>query len=128
MSQEQISTLHELIDRKEAALTSAEGPFRYYSTQRPVDIGTFPKPPDNKVVEIVNFDKRIPVENETMRAWGYIEYQKPLTEQQANDYELRPTPANRSEKRSVLEDLETTKTSSQETKAPRKPKKKEETR
>ena len=87
------------------------GPFRYYSTQRPVDIGTFPKPQDNKVVEIVNFDKRIPVENGTMRAWGYIEYQKPLTEQQADDYELRPAPAKDSEKESVLKELETKKTS-----------------
>ena len=26
------------------------GTYRYYSTQRPVDIGTFPKPPDNPVV------------------------------------------------------------------------------
>ena len=128
MSREQISALHEAIDQKETAFTAVEGPFRYYSTQRPVDIGTFPKPPDNKVVEIVNFDKRIPVENETMRAWGYIEYQKPLTEQQADDYELRPAPANRSEKRSVLEDLKTTKTNPRETKATRKPKKKEETR
>ena len=129
MSREQISALHEAIDRKEAALTAADGPFRYYSTQRPVDIGTFPKPPDNKVVEIVNFDKRIPVENETMRAWGYIEYQKPLTEQQADDYELRPAPVNRLEKRSVLEDLKTTKTSSRDANVTRKPKKqKEETR
>ena len=129
MSREQISALHEAIDRKEAALTAADGPFRYYSTQRPVDIGTFPKPPDNKVVEIVNFDKRIPVENETMRAWGYIEYQKPLTEQQADDYELRPAPANRSEKISVLGDLKATKPSSRDANVTRKPKKqKEETR
>ena len=129
MSREQISALHEAIDQKETAFTAVEGPFRYYSTQRPVDIGTFPKPPDNKVVEIVNFDKRIPVENETMRAWGYIEYQKPLTEQQADDYELRPAPVNRLEKRSVLEDLKTTKTSSRDANVTRKPKKqKEETR
>jgi len=126
MSREQISALHEAIDRKEAALTAAEGPFRYYSTQRPVDIGTFPKPPGNKVVEIVNFDKRIPVENGTMRAWGYIEYQKPLTEQQADDYELRPATANRSETRSVLEDLKTTKTSSRDANVTRKPKKQKE--
>ena len=126
MSLEQISALHEAIDRKEAALTAAEGPFRYYSTQRPVDIGTFPKPPGNKVVEIVNFDKRIPVENGTMRAWGYIEYQKPLTEQQADDYELRPATANRSETRSVLEDLKTTKTSSRDANVTRKPKKQKE--
>ena len=31
-------------------------------TQRPVDIGTFPKPPHNAPDEIVNYDRRIPVE------------------------------------------------------------------
>ena len=69
------------------------GRYRYYSTQRPVDIGTFPKPPDNKPVEIHNYDKRQPVENGTMQAWGYLEYAKPLTEKEASDYELKPAPA-----------------------------------
>ena len=69
------------------------GRYRYYSTQRPVDIGTFPKPADNKPVEIHNYDKRQPVENGTMLAWGYLEYAKPLTEKEASDYELKPAPA-----------------------------------
>ena len=69
------------------------GLYRYYSTQRPVDIGTFPKPADNKPVEIHNYDKRQPVENGTMQAWGYLEYAKPLTEKEASDYELKPAPA-----------------------------------
>ena len=69
------------------------GLYRYYSTQRPVDLGTYPKPPDNKPAEIHNFDKRIPVEGESMQAWGYLEYPKPLTEKQMSDYELRPAPA-----------------------------------
>jgi len=30
-----------------------EGVYRYYSTQRPVDIGTYPKPPDNQPLSIV---------------------------------------------------------------------------
>ena len=70
------------------------GTYRYYSTQRPVDIGTFPKPPDNPVVEVHNYDadSRIPVENGMIQAWGYVEYQKPLTEKEAGDYELRPAP------------------------------------
>ena len=66
--------------------------YRYYSTQRPVDIGTFPKPTDNKPVEIHNYDSRIPVEDGSMLAWGYLEYAKPLTEKEASDYELRPAP------------------------------------
>ncbi len=76
------------------------GTYRYYSTQRPVDLGTFPKPPDNPVVGIHNYDanSRIPVENGMIQAWGYVEYQKPLTEKEAGDYELRPAPARFTEK------------------------------
>ena len=131
--------------------------YRYYSTQRPVDIGTFPKPPDNPVVEVHNYDadSRIPVENGMIQAWGYVEYQKPLTEKEAGDYELRPAPARftekevrdqqkldiqagkadihqaktEPEKKSVLKDLEAKTPKPREPKASRKPKKqKEETR
>lgn len=65
-----------------------DGPYRYYSTQRPVDIGTFPKTeagPEN----IENYDKRIPVENGRFEAWGHLDYSAPLTEKQLEDYELR---------------------------------------
>ena len=119
LTRAQISALHEAIDQKEAAIAAVAGPFRYYSTQRPVDIGTFPKPPDNRVMEIVNFDKRIPVENEPFHAWGYVEYQKPLTEKQADDYELRPASFQIHEKKSVLQDLQEKK------KTPREPRAKE---
>ena len=75
------------------------GQYRYYSTQRPVDLGTFPKPADNPVMEIHNYDtdRRIPVEGARFEAWGYIEYQKPLTEKEASAYELRPAPARLTE-------------------------------
>ena len=66
------------------------GMYRYYSTQRPVDIGTFPKPAGNAPVEIHNYDKRQPVEDGAMQAWGWLEYAKPLAEKEASDYELRP--------------------------------------
>lgn len=68
--------------------------YRYYSTQRPVDLGTFPKPPGNAPVEIINFDERRMVEGGTIRAWGELAYLKPLTEKQIDDYELRPAPGN----------------------------------
>ena len=68
--------------------------YRYYSTQRPVDLGTFPKPPGNAPVEIINFDERRMVEGGTIRAWGELAYLKPLTEKQMDDYELRPAPGN----------------------------------
>ena len=68
--------------------------YRYYSTQRPVDIGTFPNPPDNKPLEINNYDKREPVEGGKLQAWGDLTYAKPLTKKQMADYELKPAPGN----------------------------------
>lgn len=52
--------------------TEAPGLYKYYSTQRPVDIGTFPKPPYNKPDEIFNYDQRIPVENGSFLAWAIL--------------------------------------------------------
>ena len=67
--------------------------YRYYSTQRPVDIGTFPKT-EGGPTHIENFDKRQPVERGRFQAWGYIEYTAPLTKRQADDYELRSASGN----------------------------------
>lgn len=66
---------------------------RYFSTQRPVAPGTFPKPADNKVLSVENFDtfdgrKFCPAIGR--EAYGYIDYEKPLTAEQAADYELIP--------------------------------------
>lgn len=72
----------------------APGLYKYYSTQRPVDIGTFPKPPHNAPDEIVNYDQRVPVEGGAFLAWDHLTYTKPLTEKAAADYELRPAPGN----------------------------------
>jgi len=66
----------------------APGLYKYYSTQRPVDIGTFPKPPRNAPDEIVNYDQRVPVENGSFLAWGHLTYTRPLTKRQASDYDL----------------------------------------
>lgn len=74
--------------------TEVPGLYKYYSTQRPVDIGTFPKPPRNAPDEIVNYDQRVPVENGSFLAWGHLTYTRPLTKRQASDYELRPAPDN----------------------------------
>lgn len=62
------------------------GLYRYYSTQRPVSIGTYPGKPEN----IQNFDDRQEVCGGQMSAWGYLEYKEPLTEKQMSDYELKP--------------------------------------
>lgn len=74
---------------KEDAGLQENGLYRYYSTQRPIAPGTFPKG-DNAPVTVENFDDRIPVENGQMQAWGYLEYLKPLTAKQQSDYELKP--------------------------------------
>ena len=62
------------------------GLYRYYSTQRPVSIGTYPGKPEN----IHNFDDRQEVCGGKMQAWGYLEYKEPLTEKQMSEYELKP--------------------------------------
>lgn len=75
--------------------------FRYYSTQRPVDIGTYPKPDGNEPVVVVNYDadRRRPVAGGRISAWGELTYRKPLTEKQAADYELVPAPDRTSQRR-----------------------------
>lgn len=57
---------------------------RYYLTQRPPAPGTFP----GKPVNMKAFDSREHVEEIGRPAWGWVEYEEPLTEKQATDYEL----------------------------------------
>lgn len=59
---------------------------RYYSTQRPVMPGGFPK--SAEVEEIENFDTKMFCEAIGREAWGFIEYREPLTKEEAEDYEL----------------------------------------
>jgi len=70
--------------------------YRYFSTQRPVDIGTFPQ--DKSIglspSRIVNFDEIKSCCSGKFCAWGFLEYEKPLTEKQISDYELRPSTDN----------------------------------
>ena len=65
------------------------GHYRYYSTQRPVGPGTYPKD-GAEMVSFVNFDSRQAVDGGSMQAWGYVEYKEPLTSKQMSDYELKP--------------------------------------
>ena len=57
---------------------------RYYLTQRPPAPGSFP----GKPVNMKAFDNRKHVEEIGRPAWGWVEYEEPLTEKQAADYEL----------------------------------------
>ena len=63
---------------------------KYYSTQRPVMPGGYPK--SQKVLDIGNFDSRQYVESIGRMAWGWIEYAQPLSEKDAADYELVAEP------------------------------------
>lgn len=68
---------------------------KYYSTQRPVDLGTYPKSIQNPLIDFTNYDRRSPVENDSFKAWGELYYLEPLTEKQMEDYELRAAPSSR---------------------------------
>ncbi len=59
---------------------------KYYSTQRPVMPGGFPK--KEAVERIENFDTKTFCEEIGQEAWGFIEYREPLTKEEADAYEL----------------------------------------
>jgi len=65
---------------------------KYYSTQRPIAPGSFPKQEGNKVLEIHNFDSREYVEAIDRMAWGWIEYEHRLDYFDMRKYELTPLP------------------------------------
>ena len=77
--------------------------YRYYSTQRPVDIGTYPKDPDNPLTGFLNYDERTSVEHGAFRAWGEVIYRSPLTPDQIYQYELRPSRDNPDMRRIMAE-------------------------
>lgn len=56
---------------------------RYYSILRPVSIGTFPKPDGNEILKICNFDSRSYCKEIDREAWGFIDYEKPLSSNDA---------------------------------------------
>lgn len=62
--------------------------YRYYSTQRPLGPGTFPKSQGNKVLKIYNYDSRRYIYEIHREAWGFLEYEKPLSAADAAAYEL----------------------------------------
>ena len=67
---------------------AARGCYRYYSTHRPLSIGTFPKPQGNNVLDIQNFDDRTFCEEIGREAWGYIEYELPVSPVLLENFEL----------------------------------------
>ena len=61
---------------------------RYYSTQRPISIGTFPKPIGNEIINIVCYNEKSYSANLKCEAYGYVIYTKELTDKEVSDYEL----------------------------------------
>ena len=68
--------------------------YKYYSTQRPIDIGTYPNSYFNRPVHMDLYFTRQQVSGESFQAWGAIIYAHPLTEREMQDYELRPAREN----------------------------------
>lgn len=62
--------------------------FRYYSTLRPITPGAYPKPADNPAMLIHNFDNREYVGKIGREAWGYVEYNNPLTKEQIEAFDF----------------------------------------
>ena len=60
--------------------------FTYYSTQRPVLPGGFPRNADVEMIE--NFDTKKFCDEIGREAWGFIEYRSELTKEEADAYEL----------------------------------------
>lgn len=60
--------------------------FRYYSEQRPILLGGFPKSID--VERIENFDTKKFCEEIGREAWGYIEYREELSKKEVDAYEF----------------------------------------
>lgn len=62
--------------------------YRYYSTQRPIMPGSYPKPEGNGIVTVYNFDNKTYAEEIQREVWGYIEYARPLGHFDIVNYEL----------------------------------------
>jgi len=58
---------------------------RYFSVLRPVGIGTFPK---DGMCRFQNFDHRTTVIEIGREAWGYLDYDRKLTDKEADNYDL----------------------------------------
>ena len=79
---------------REVEQTPDQEAYQYYSTQRTIDIGTYPKSYFNRPIHMDIYAGRQQVPGEAFQAWGAITYAQPLTEQELRDYELRPSRSN----------------------------------
>lgn len=71
------------------------GYFRYYRVKATPPTGTsFPRPADNPPVAFLNYYEQRPVEGGAFSAWGELWYDRPLSQQMIDRYDLRPSPSN----------------------------------
>lgn len=63
--------------------------YKYFSVLRPVSIGTFPK---KGFVDFVNYDNRRYVPEIDHNAWGYLLYDRELSEEEMHDYDFMSMP------------------------------------
>ena len=61
--------------------------FRYYSTERPLMPGCCPRA---GVYEVKNFETKMFCDEVGCEAWGYVDYMRELSPEEAADYELLP--------------------------------------
>jgi hypothetical protein len=64
--------------------------YRYFFAMRPPSLGTQPKYADR----FCDYDGRKYVDGIGREAWGWVEYNRPLTAKEQSDYELIPSPLN----------------------------------
>lgn len=79
---------------REVEQTPDKETYKYYFTQRPIDIGTYPNSHFNCVTQMTIYMDCQRVEGEEFRAWGELEYRQPLMPSEVQDYELRPSRHN----------------------------------
>lgn len=69
--------------------------YKYYSLERPISLGTYPRNRDNPMIAFENFEdnlrctKVMVTDNDKVfNAWGYMIFKNPLTKKDIVDYEL----------------------------------------
>lgn len=67
--------------------------YRYYSTQRPISMGTYPTKDHSENIFIENYDVKTYVESIGREAWGELRYNTPLSAKELSDYELVADPS-----------------------------------
>ena len=71
----------------ETEVPNENGLYRYYLKERPPSPGAQPRGQKN----IVSFDDRKFIDEAKSEAWGYVEYDKPLSAKDISEYELAKT-------------------------------------